>query len=344
MAVKAVLCGNTYESRFDIKDKGFVWDARRHNWTNGYTNVAPAVDAIEGIEGLTGVRATIYDGTSSRLLWWQDFGRFVPELSGRNEGQDAIRRPTGHEQVEPEQPTIVEERRTRSRRTRTTTTTVDSSTSVIDAGSDDHTVESEVELRGRINQALSDFIENVIDSTSDLAQAVAERQLAVEGTGQIEPVINSTGDVDALSEYMNSRGYTSTEGFHADDGMAGEVVLTIPRWLAIDRGCAKKLRGHIVAKERRQVEIRGAVREIWCYHFIGHNEIGNTEACHRCGRRLTHPVSRVVGYGPECCSRLGISRRVDMNDLNNVETMTQLIMSQNVDVWLPMSQVRYVML
>ena len=39
--------------------------------------------------------------------------------------------------------------------------------------------------------------------------------------------------------------------------------------------------------------------------------------CMRCGRQLTHPVSRHYGIGPECMSKLGIV--ADIDDIENIK-------------------------
>jgi hypothetical protein len=114
-----------------------------------------------------------------------------------------------------------------------------------------------------------------------------------------------------------------------------ERVIRIPQWLARELGVATAIRGEITEEARRDVSLRGNNYNAQYIHVLGHNEVGNTDRCHRCHRPLTHPVSRVVGYGPECCEALGISRRVDMNDLNNVELLDRLIREQRVDVWIP---------
>jgi hypothetical protein len=44
-----------------------------------------------------------------------------------------------------------------------------------------------------------------------------------------------------------------------------------------------------------------------------------TIRCLRCGRELTHPVSRYYGIGPECLSKLGFSRDVDIEDVQNIQ-------------------------
>lgn len=42
-----------------------------------------------------------------------------------------------------------------------------------------------------------------------------------------------------------------------------------------------------------------------------------TVTCMRCGRTLTHPISRHYGIGPECMSKLGIA--ADIEDVNEIK-------------------------
>lgn len=48
-------------------------------------------------------------------------------------------------------------------------------------------------------------------------------------------------------------------------------------------------------------------------HGVGQKEI----RCMRCGKELTHPVSRHYGIGPECMKKLGIV--ADIDDVENIK-------------------------
>lgn len=48
-------------------------------------------------------------------------------------------------------------------------------------------------------------------------------------------------------------------------------------------------------------------------HGVGQEEIH----CMRCGKRLTHPVSRHYGIGPECMQKVGIV--ADIEDVENIK-------------------------
>lgn len=121
-----------------------------------------------------------------------------------------------------------------------------------------------------------------------------------------------------------------------------EIVIEIPLWLARQLNCSRVLRGRWVgsAEMREYTRRDGTTRRAYQRHFVGGNEIGGTERCYRCGRHLTDPVSRAVGYGQECCRSIGVSRRVNMDDINNIRVMDELIRAQVVDVWIPTSVVR----
>ena len=61
----------------------------------------------------------------------------------------------------------------------------------------------------------------------------------------------------------------------------------------------------------KEKETRGMV--YMHLHGQGQEEI----CCMRCGRRLTHPVSRHYGIGPECMSKLGIV--ADIEDVDDIK-------------------------
>lgn len=59
-------------------------------------------------------------------------------------------------------------------------------------------------------------------------------------------------------------------------------------------------------------------------HGVGQQEI----TCMRCGRRLTHPVSRHYGIGPECMQKVGI-----VADIEDVEAIKEQLVKVEWTGW-----------
>lgn len=59
-------------------------------------------------------------------------------------------------------------------------------------------------------------------------------------------------------------------------------------------------------------------------HGVGQQEV----TCMRCGRRLTHPVSRHYGIGPECMQKVGI-----VADIEDVESIKEQLVKVEWTGW-----------
>lgn len=60
-------------------------------------------------------------------------------------------------------------------------------------------------------------------------------------------------------------------------------------------------------------------------HGVGQQEI----CCMRCGRRLTHPVSRHYGIGPECMQKVGI-----VADIEDVDSIKEQLVNVTWQGWI----------
>ena len=101
------------------------------------------------------------------------------------------------------------------------------------------------------------------------------------------------------------------------------IRLEIPKWLAMNEKLPRFLEGKIIAETEKGLL------------FEGCGVIEKSIHCLRCGRELTHTVSRVVGYGPCCCERLGIPRP----DLEDAEILAQQLREATaVRRWFPKSK------
>jgi len=48
-----------------------------------------------------------------------------------------------------------------------------------------------------------------------------------------------------------------------------------------------------------------------------------SDCCRCCGREITNPISRLIGYGPECSARLGVPRDLSEADIESVRRQLQ---------------------
>lgn len=143
-----------------------------------------------------------------------------------------------------------------------------------------------------------------------------------------------------LAKVLKSLGYTGkvvpegrtaehTEPTTIPSRNARCVEITIKSWLARERGVSMNLEGDIISETSK------------AYKFSGNSMVKEAITCLCCGRELTHPVSRLVGYGPICCERFGV-HRPDFDNLSDVELD---VLKENIrkvritDMWIPKSQI-----
>ncbi len=104
------------------------------------------------------------------------------------------------------------------------------------------------------------------------------------------------------------------------------VIVEIPRWLASQHGISKVLKGDIIVETQKAYLLKGsAVAQ-------------PSDTCLRCGLTLTHPISLLVGYGPECCEKLGI---VWDADEKNIKKLKKKIEEIKYEGWLPKSRITF---
>lgn len=73
------------------------------------------------------------------------------------------------------------------------------------------------------------------------------------------------------------------------------VTVQVAPWLARQQELASRiLTGTVEAVTPRAVRL------------AGHATIRPSDTCHRCGRAIDHPASRLIGYGPICADHLGL--------------------------------------
>lgn len=193
--------------------------------------------------------------------------------------------------------------------------------------------------------ALRSRLRSVLSSAGVRAAAFdaqTKRLVWWEDFGRVRQIEDSGEDEREGARTNSETAEVQSHTTGQQDSTMAEETIHIPLWLARRLNCAATLVGQIVETAYREIQTSRGLRRLRCYHFVGRNAIGGTDRCHRCHRPLTDPVSRIVGYGAECCRILGVSRRIDMNDESNAAEVEQIIRSQRVDVWIPTGSCRRV--
>jgi len=74
-------------------------------------------------------------------------------------------------------------------------------------------------------------------------------------------------------------------------------------------------------------------------YLVGHGDVGDLVCCIRCGRKLTHPVSRLVGIGPECGQHWWDESVLGPYGFTeaHAERLRQMVMSIKFEGWIPKS-------
>src|SRR6056297_1647095 len=72
------------------------------------------------------------------------------------------------------------------------------------------------------------------------------------------------------------------------------IKVKLAKWLAIKNSISQEMSGTIKAETEKAVL------------FNGKAYAKETTHCLRCGRELTHPSSKLVGFGQVCCKKIGV--------------------------------------
>ncbi len=105
-------------------------------------------------------------------------------------------------------------------------------------------------------------------------------------------------------------------------GLAQEIRL--PQWLAREKELPRvvMLEGVVSRTDKAAlVRLRYTIRP--------------SDRCHRCGLEITHPSSLAVGYGPECCEKLGLPRP-DTVTAEEMLAAAGRLAEEEREVWVPL--------
>lgn len=103
--------------------------------------------------------------------------------------------------------------------------------------------------------------------------------------------------------------------------------ITLPQWIARENNITRDVVVEGVVKETA----RAMVLKMRPVYSAGANH------CHRCYRELTHPVSRLVGFGPECCAQMGIPRPPDEYAENWIQEAEKVLGDITYELQIPKS-------
>ena len=109
-----------------------------------------------------------------------------------------------------------------------------------------------------------------------------------------------------------------------------KIKAEVPRWLAKKRGIGTLIHGVIEAETDKAFLVNGRSR------------VKKSTYCLRCGRELTHPSSKIVGFGPTCCEKIGVEWP-DKSELTpeEIEKVKNEITKKEWTEWLPKSQLKW---
>ncbi len=102
----------------------------------------------------------------------------------------------------------------------------------------------------------------------------------------------------------------------------------LPRWLAIKNSISQYMVGEVKGETEKAIL------------FSGKAYAEERTHCMRCSKVLTHPSSKLLGYGPICCDKLGINwpnkEKLSEEEIQSVKKKIEEI---DWEGWLPKSQI-----
>lgn len=106
------------------------------------------------------------------------------------------------------------------------------------------------------------------------------------------------------------------------------IKVKLAKWLAIKNSISQEMSGTIKAETEKAVL------------FNGKAYAKETTHCLRCGRELTHPSSKLVGFGQVCCKKIGVywPNKSELTD-KELESVKAEIEEVTYKGWLPKSQI-----
>ena len=109
------------------------------------------------------------------------------------------------------------------------------------------------------------------------------------------------------------------------------VEVGLPQWLMREKGfLSREVEGEIVRATPKAIYVKA------------HALVRESEQCHRCGRDIDNPASRLLGYGIDCAAHLGLPHAETYAALSPEEReaiRNRVVTERVVECWLPLSQV-----
>lgn len=111
-----------------------------------------------------------------------------------------------------------------------------------------------------------------------------------------------------------------------------KITVRLPKWLSKKLGLATlELEGEAKAVTEKAVL------------FSGGAAIREERYCMRCSKEITHPVSLLLGYGPDCCAYLGIPRpQLEQLEPGQIDEIRREVLKRtHIETWLPRSKCNF---
>lgn len=109
-----------------------------------------------------------------------------------------------------------------------------------------------------------------------------------------------------------------------------KITVALPKWLARKLALGtSEIQGVVETETSKAVLV------------AGYASTRESEYCHNCGREITHPVSKLVGYGPDCSEHLGIPRPEKLTAEMIAAVRDSVQKRTAFKQWLPKSQCQF---
>lgn len=148
----------------------------------------------------------------------------------------------------------------------------------------------------------------------------------------------SDGMVAALDKCMaRDAEYEAKKDQPVDESKLPKITLKMRQWWIKENKLDSRVITGVILRETAKA-----------YLIKGHADMVEATYCMRCGRELTEPASMVVGYGSECCEKLGIPYPADIKAASKRERqairkkLLKVLHNQTFECWVPKSQIEEV--
>lgn len=119
-----------------------------------------------------------------------------------------------------------------------------------------------------------------------------------------------------------------------DESKCKKITLKMRQWWVRQHELGSRIITGVVLRETEKA-----------YYIKGYADMVEGTYCMRCNRELTEPASMLIGFGAECCAKLGIAYPSDILTATKKErlavrkSLLKVLNNQTFEAWVPKSQV-----